>query len=93
VVLGSLVSAQASERVNALIADAVAKGGSLISGAITPGTILPAAIVDHVTPAMRIYRRCPSASGYGRFGGRAAIDEFTELRWITVQTGPRLYPF
>ena len=33
------------------------------------------------------------ASGYGRFGGKAAIDEFTELRWITVQTGPRPYPF
>ena len=33
------------------------------------------------------------ASGYGRFGGKAAIDEFTELRWITVQTGPRHYPF
>jgi len=24
------------------------------------------------------------ASGWGRFGGRAALDEFTELRWITV---------
>ena len=23
-------------------------------------------------------------SGYGRFGGRAGIDEFTELRWITL---------
>ena len=22
-------------------------------------------------------------SGYGRFGGQAVIDEFTELRWIT----------
>jgi len=32
-------------------------------------------------------------SGYGRFGGKAAIDEFTELRWITVQTSPRHYPF
>jgi benzaldehyde dehydrogenase (NAD) len=32
-------------------------------------------------------------SGYGRFGGKAAIDEFTELRWITVQTGERHYPF
>jgi vanillin dehydrogenase len=32
-------------------------------------------------------------SGYGRFGGKAAIDEFTELRWITVQTGPRHYTF
>ena len=27
------------------------------------------------------------ASGYGRFGGKAAIDEFTELRWITIETG------
>jgi benzaldehyde dehydrogenase (NAD) len=33
------------------------------------------------------------ASGYGRFGGRAGIDAFTELRWITVQHAPRHYPF
>jgi benzaldehyde dehydrogenase (NAD) len=32
------------------------------------------------------------ASGYGRFGGRAALEEFTELRWITVQETPRDYP-
>ncbi len=32
-------------------------------------------------------------SGYGRFGGKAGINEFTELRWITVQIGPRHYPF
>lgn len=32
-------------------------------------------------------------SGYGRFGGKAAIAEFTDLRWITIQTGPRHYPF
>jgi len=32
------------------------------------------------------------ASGYGRFGGKAAIAEFTELRWITIQSGPRHYP-
>jgi benzaldehyde dehydrogenase (NAD) len=32
-------------------------------------------------------------SGYGRFGGKAGIDAFTELRWITVQTSPRHYPF
>jgi len=32
------------------------------------------------------------ASGYGRFGSKASIAEFTDLRWITVQTGPRLYP-
>jgi benzaldehyde dehydrogenase (NAD) len=33
------------------------------------------------------------ASGYGRFGGRAGVEAFTELRWITVQTSPRHYPF
>jgi vanillin dehydrogenase len=32
------------------------------------------------------------ASGWGRFGGKAAIEEFTELRWITVQQGSRHYP-
>jgi len=32
-------------------------------------------------------------SGYGRFGGQAGIDAFTELRWITLQTTPRHYPF
>jgi vanillin dehydrogenase len=162
VVLGSLVTAQAAERVNALIADAIAKGAKLVAGGVMPSTILPATIVDRVTPNMRIYgeesfgpvativrvgspeeairvandteyglaaavfsrdiaralsvaRRIESgichingptvhdepqmpfggmkASGYGRFGGKAAIDEFTELRWITIQTGPRPYPF
>lgn len=32
------------------------------------------------------------ASGYGRFGGRAGIDQFTELRWITIETLPGQYP-
>jgi acyl-CoA reductase-like NAD-dependent aldehyde dehydrogenase len=31
-------------------------------------------------------------SGYGRFGGQAALDEFTELRWINVQRTPRTFP-
>ena len=31
-------------------------------------------------------------SGYGRFGGKAVIDEFTELRWITIE-GHQHYPF
>jgi acyl-CoA reductase-like NAD-dependent aldehyde dehydrogenase len=33
------------------------------------------------------------ASGYGRFNALAAINEFTELRWITVETEPHHYPF
>ena len=32
------------------------------------------------------------ASGYGRFGSKAVIDEFTDLRWITIE-GPQHYPF
>ncbi|OGP64515.1 MAG: aldehyde dehydrogenase [Deltaproteobacteria bacterium RBG_13_47_9] len=32
-------------------------------------------------------------SGWGRFGGRAALEEFTELRWISMQRTPRQYPF
>jgi acyl-CoA reductase-like NAD-dependent aldehyde dehydrogenase len=32
------------------------------------------------------------ASGYGRFGGKAGIDEFTELRWITIETLPGHFP-
>src|SRR5262245_47585815 len=162
VVLGSLVSSAACDRVGGLIDDAVAKGAAIAAGGHGNGTIMPATIVDFVTPAMRIYgeesfgpivtvvrvsgvdeavrvahdteyglssavfgRDIPralgvakrieagichinaptvhdepqmpfggtKASGYGRFGGKAAIDEFTELRWITVQTGPRHYPF
>ncbi|RQT30923.1 aldehyde dehydrogenase [Burkholderia contaminans] len=33
------------------------------------------------------------SSGFGHFGGKAGIAEFTDLRWITVQTMPRHYPF
>ena len=32
------------------------------------------------------------ASGHGRFGGKAGIAEFTELRWITVETRPGYFP-
>ena len=32
-------------------------------------------------------------SGWGRFGGTFAMDEFTELRWVTVQSGNRHFPF
>jgi acyl-CoA reductase-like NAD-dependent aldehyde dehydrogenase len=32
-------------------------------------------------------------SGWGRFGGQAVVDEFTELHWITVQSGTHPFPF
>jgi acyl-CoA reductase-like NAD-dependent aldehyde dehydrogenase len=31
-------------------------------------------------------------SGWGRLGGTAALEEFTELRWITVRRTPTPYP-
>ena len=32
-------------------------------------------------------------SGFGRFGGTAAINEFTDLHWVTVKSGPHPFPF
>jgi len=32
------------------------------------------------------------ASGYGRFGGKAGIEQFTELRWITIETQAGHFP-
>ena len=33
------------------------------------------------------------SSGYGRFGGRAAVAEFTDLRWVTIEDPNQHYPF
>ena len=32
------------------------------------------------------------SSGMGRHGGKAAVDTFTELRWLTLERGGRQYP-
>jgi acyl-CoA reductase-like NAD-dependent aldehyde dehydrogenase len=32
-------------------------------------------------------------SGYGRFGGRWAVREFTDTRWLTVEDPRQPYPF
>jgi acyl-CoA reductase-like NAD-dependent aldehyde dehydrogenase len=162
VVLGSVIGMGTVEHCNALIDDALARGAKLLCGGKADNTLMPATILDHVTPKMRIYheetfgpvkcivrvdgveaavdcandndyglsaavfgrdiaramnvaRRIESGichvngptvhdeaqmpfggvkgSGLGRFGGKAGIAEFTELRWITVQTAPRHYPF
>jgi acyl-CoA reductase-like NAD-dependent aldehyde dehydrogenase len=161
VVLGSLVDLAPAERMDDLIADAVAKGAKVVAGGKRNGTVVEATLLDHVTAEMKIYReesfgpvksiirvngvdeavsvandteyglsaaifgqditramavakRIQSgichingptvadeaqmpfggmkASGYGRFGGRAVINEFTDLRWITIE-GPQHYPF
>ena len=162
VVLGSLVSQEAADRVQTLIADAVAKGAKVLSGNSRDGTIMTATVLDHVTPKMQIYgeesfgpvvciirvegeedairvandgeyglsssvfskdiaralklaKRIEAgichingptvhdeaqmpfggvkASGYGRFGGKAGIAEFTDVRWISIETAPQRYPF
>ncbi|CAJ0793278.1 Vanillin dehydrogenase [Ralstonia holmesii] len=161
-VLGSVFDMSTVERCNHLIDDALAKGAKLLCGGKADSTLMPATLLDHVTPDMLIYseesfgpvkgivrvsgddaavacandnayglssavfsrdvaramnvaRRIESgichingptvhdeaqmpfggvkASGFGRFGGRAGVAEFTELRWMTVQTTPRHYPF
>ncbi len=162
VVLGSVVDQATVERCNALIDDALAKGAKLVCGGKADSTLMPATLLDHVTPEMRIYSEesfgpvkpvvrvngveeavqvandnpyglssavfgrdiarawsvanridagiChvngPTVhdeahvpfggvkdSGYGRFGGKAGIEFFTDLRWLTLQTTPRHYPF
>lgn len=162
VVLGSVIGMGTVHHCNDLIDDALAKGAKLVCGGKADTTLMPATVLDHVTPAMRIYheetfgpvkcvvrvngveeaiacandneyglssavfggdiarafnvaRKIDSgichvngptvhdeaqmpfggvkASGYGRFGGKAGVEAFTELRWLTVQTAPRHYPF
>lgn len=162
VVLGSVVDMATVHRNNALIDDALAQGARLVCGGKADSTLMPATLLDHVTPQMKIYHEESFApvkaivrvsgvdaavacandnafglsaavfgrdiarawqvaariesgichvngptvhdeaqmpfggvkdSGWGRFGGKAGIDAFTELRWLTVQTAPRHYPF
>src|SRR5215207_1902283 len=162
VVLGSVIGMSTVEHCNALIDDALAKGAKLACGGKADSTLMPATVIDHVTPAMRIYREetfgpvkaivrvrnteeaiaCANDNEYGlsaavfgrdmarafnvarkidsgichvnaptahdeaqmpfggvkgscmgRYGGKAGIAEFTDLRWITLQTTPRHYPF
>jgi len=56
VVLGSLMYLASAERMDALIADALAKGAVLICGGHHQGTIVKVTLLDHVTANMRIYR-------------------------------------
>jgi acyl-CoA reductase-like NAD-dependent aldehyde dehydrogenase len=159
--LGAVVDDKTVFHVNALIDNALAKGATLRCGGKAESVLMPATVVDGVTPDMDIYRdesfgpvvaiirakdeadairiandsayglsaavfsrdvpralgvarqiqsgichvngptvhdeaQMPfggvGASGYGRFGGKAGIDSFTELRWITVETQPGHYP-
>ena len=159
--LGAVVDQKTVDHCRSLIADAVSAGAVLVNGGEANGVLMPAHVVDKVTPAMKLFRdesfgpvvgiiraadeadaitlandteyglsasvftrdtarglrvarqiksgichvngptvhdepQMPfggtNASGYGRFGGKAGIDSFTELRWITIETQPGHYP-
>jgi acyl-CoA reductase-like NAD-dependent aldehyde dehydrogenase len=160
--LGAVVDRKTVDKCYALIEDAVSHGAELLTGGETTHNVLmPAHLVDKVTPEMKLFRdesfgpvvgmirardeahaielandteyglsaavftrdtargikvarqihsgichvnastvsdepQMPfggtKASGYGRFGGKAGIDSFTELRWITFETEPGHYP-
>ena len=56
VVLGSVVDLSAVERCNRLIDDALAKGAVLLCGGKAETTLMPATLLDRVTPDMLIYQ-------------------------------------
>ncbi|HEX8485424.1 aldehyde dehydrogenase [Sphingomonas sp.] len=159
--LGAVVDQKTVDHVRSLIADAVGSGAVQVNGGEADGVLMPAHVIDKVTPDMKLFREesfgpvvgvirardeahaielandtdyglsaavftrdtarglrvarkiksgiChvngptvhdeaqmpfggTKASGYGRFGGKAGIDAFTELRWITIETEPGHYP-
>src|SRR3954470_13334753 len=61
-----------------------------IAGRIKRGICHATASTVHDEPQMPFGG--VKASGWGRFGGTAALEEFTELRWLTVQQAARHYP-
>lgn len=54
--LGAVVDQKTVTHVNALIADALAKGATLQSGGAAESVLMPATVVDGVTADMNIYR-------------------------------------
>ena len=53
--LGTVIGEDAAHRLEALVRDAVIKGAKLIAGGRVRDTMMDATVLDHVTPAMRIY--------------------------------------
>lgn len=72
VVLGALVDPAAADRMDTLIADATAKGATLVCGGARTGTFVEATLLDHVTPVMRIY-------GEESFGPVKPVIRFTGI--------------
>ena len=54
--LGAVVDMKTVHHVNALVADALAKGARLLTGGPADSVLMPATVVDGVTSAMDLYR-------------------------------------
>ncbi|GEO86885.1 MULTISPECIES: aldehyde dehydrogenase [Alphaproteobacteria] len=54
--LGSMIGAEAVQRVRGLVDDARDKGALLLAGGTVHGNFMDATVLDHVTPHMRLYR-------------------------------------
>jgi acyl-CoA reductase-like NAD-dependent aldehyde dehydrogenase len=67
-----------------------------ISTALTVAQRIDSGICHINSPTVQDEAHMPfggtKSSGLGRFGGRAGIAEFTDLRWISIATQPRHYP-
>ncbi|MDF0606143.1 aldehyde dehydrogenase [Neisseriaceae bacterium TC5R-5] len=55
VALGAVIDISTVEHCNELIDDALAKGATLLCGGKVNSTLMPATLLDHVTPQMRLY--------------------------------------
>ena len=53
--LGTMIRSSSAKGVSELIEDAVAKGAKLVVGGEVEGPIMQPAVIDHVTPEMKIY--------------------------------------
>jgi acyl-CoA reductase-like NAD-dependent aldehyde dehydrogenase len=71
--------------------------GRDVARALTVGQRIESGICHVNGPTVHDEAQMPfggtKGSGYGRFGGQAGIAEFTDLRWITIETQPQHYPF
>jgi len=53
--LGTVIDESSADKVRGLIADALAKGAERVAGEDGVGVLMPANVIDHVTPQMRLY--------------------------------------
>uniref|UniRef100_UPI0010F801CE aldehyde dehydrogenase n=1 Tax=Ramlibacter sp. 2FC TaxID=2502188 RepID=UPI0010F801CE len=54
-IIGPMISPHSGTRINDLLQDALDKGAKLVCGGVASGAVMPATILDHVKPNMKIY--------------------------------------